>query len=234
MKNKTNVTVGSGDNEAEVSLRKSRLAKRVMIKYSNRKGFELVVPARISMKHALNFLYKKEDWVLEKNALLKKRSRRIFAHGEQVPILGELYTINYSVALRGITRIDGNQLLIFGLEEHIPRKTKQFLVKLAKEKISSWAASHASRLEVRFNRIGIRDTTTRWGSCSHSGNLSFSWRLVMAPESVLEYVVVHELAHLLEMNHSKKFWEVVASIFPNYKKARGWLKANGGDLHYYG
>jgi hypothetical protein len=233
MKNITNITLGNNDSIVEVLVRKSKLAKRVMIKFSQKKGFELIIPTRVSVKNAVAFLYKKEDWVLEKNAILKEKTLKNFCDGSQIPIAGVIHTINHSGNLRGITRIEGDRLIISGLEGHISRKTRQFLIKLAKEKITSHCHKYAKTLGVHFNKISVRDTATRWGSCSHSNNLSFSWRLVMAPDRVLQYVVAHELAHLIEMNHSKKFWHVVASICPDYKQERSWLKDNGGALHGY-
>lgn len=92
------------------------------------------------------------------------------------------------------------------------------------------AALYAGIMDVTYGRITVRDQKTRWGSCSGKGNLSFNWRLVLAPEEVLDYVVVHELAHRLEMNHSSRFWAVVESVLPDYQKQRLWLKQNGDSL----
>ena len=83
---------------------------------------------------------------------------------------------------------------------------------------------------VTYGRISIREQKTRWGSCSSKGNLNFNWRLIFAPPEVLDYVVVHELAHRKEMNHSKAFYAIVESIMPDYRKWKKWLKENGGTL----
>lgn len=234
MKDQPSIILGKDNNIVEVFPRKSRLAKRIIITLNKRNVFELIVPKRASMKQAIAFLYKKEAWILEKNQQLQKRNKTTFANTIQIPVLGEVYTITHSQNLRGITKIEDKKIIVSGLEEHIERKIKQFLIKLAKEEITKCAQIDTKKLGVSFSRITVRDTTTRWGSCSRSGNLSFSWRLVMAPRMVLEYVVAHEVAHLREMNHSKKFWNLVASIFPNYQQARNWLKVHGGDLHFYG
>lgn len=232
--NKSTITLGKGDNIAEVSLRKSHLAKKIIIRISKKKGIELIVPKRVSYKRALDFLYSKENWVLQKSLVLQQKDRSVFTDGAEVPILDNKYIIKYSGNLRGVSKIEGGYLIISGLEEHIARKVQQFLVKLAKTVITERAKIEAAKLGVKFTTITIRDTTSRWGSCSRSGSLSFSWRLVMAPRAVLEYVVAHEIAHLVEMNHSQKFWDVVASIFPHYKQARRWLKTHGDVLHSYG
>ena len=100
----------------------------------------------------------------------------------------------------------------------------------AKEYIPKRVAYYAQLLDVTYATISIRDQKTRWGSCSSKGNLSFSWRLILAPPKVLDYVVVHELCHRREMNHSPRFWALVESIIPDYKTHRKWLKENGEKL----
>lgn len=232
-KEKNSIFIGTGDYSTEVFHRKSHLAKRVIIRINKRGVVELIIPKRVSLKKALDFLYKKEEWVLQKIGESKRNSRTKFENGAKIPILGEMYTIIYSGNLRGVTKIDGENLVVSGLEDHIPRKIKQFLVKLAKTEITKAAIIEAAKIKVSFSKITVRDTTSRWGSCSHSKNLSFSWRLVLAPREVLEYVVAHEIAHICEMNHSKEFWDIVAKLFPNYKKARQWLKSHGELLHSY-
>ncbi|MDG1999702.1 MAG: M48 family metallopeptidase, partial [Amylibacter sp.] len=93
--------------------------------------------------------------------------------------------------------------------------------------------SYAKMVGRSFSRITIRDTRSRWGSCTSDGNLMYSWRLIMAPPSVQAYVAAHEVCHLVEMNHSDAFWRQVAAIYPNYKKQREWLRHQGSHLHRY-
>ncbi len=233
-KDNASIILGKDDNIAEIFPRRSRLAKKIIIKLRQHHGFELIVPMRTSMKQAINFLYRQEEWVLNKNLLLQKSTRTKFINGARIPILGELYTIKHTGVLRGITKLEGQEILVSGLEEQIGRKIKQFLLAMAKKEITAQAGIEARNLAVSFSKITVRDTSTRWGSCSRSGNISLSWRLIMAPRPILEYVIAHELAHLLQMNHSKKFWDIVASVFPHYKNARIWLRKHGGELHSYG
>ena len=104
----------------------------------------------------------------------------------------------------------------------------------ARKRLEAQVLDHAARLGVKPSRITVRDTLSRWGSCSSARALSFSWRLIMAPEFVLDYVVAHEVAHLCEMNHSPRFWAHVRSLAPNMEAAQAWLKVNGRDLQRYG
>lgn len=103
----------------------------------------------------------------------------------------------------------------------------------AREIFEQKVSYYAQMMGVSYGRIAIRDQKTRWGSCSGEGNLNFNWRLIFAPAGVLDYVVVHELAHRKEMNHSPRFWKVVEDTMPEYRKYQKWLKENGRGLHRY-
>jgi predicted metal-dependent hydrolase len=109
-----------------------------------------------------------------------------------------------------------------------------FLKREAKRDLERASRHAATRLGVKIRRISIRDQTSRWGSCSSTGVLSFSWRLILAPPFVLDYLAAHEAAHLIEMNHSRRFWRVVERIFPETERAKAWLDTEGADLHRYG
>lgn len=131
--------------------------------------------------------------------------------------------------------ISENRLLISHAvkESNIARIIVFYLKQLVKDEISNYAWKISQLLQVQYNKISIRDTRSRWGSCSSSGNLSFSWRLIFAPRYVMEYVVVHELCHILEMNHSHRFWKLVRNVCPDYMHAKEWLKKHGRSLHSY-
>lgn len=228
------IIIGGNGNAVEVFPRKSRLARRIIIRISKRRGVELVIPKRASLKSAIAFLQTKEQWVLDRCAEIQEKKFIKFTQDTEISILGDTYTILHSGNLRGVTGIEGSNLIVSGLAEHIERKTKQFLIKKAKEEIAIRAHVEAAKLGVKYSRITVRDTTSRWGSCSASGNLSFSWRLVLAPRAVMEYVVAHEVAHIMEMSHNSRFWGIVASLCPDHIHSRKWLKANGELLHSYG
>ena len=109
-----------------------------------------------------------------------------------------------------------------------------FLKREALKDIEAAVARHAKAIGVKPKRIAVRDTVSRWGSCSSAGRLSFSWRLILAPPYVLDYLAAHEVAHLVHMNHSPKFWSLVRRAFPEANRAEAWLKAHGASLHRYG
>jgi predicted metal-dependent hydrolase len=117
---------------------------------------------------------------------------------------------------------------------HAPRRVLDFLKREARKALEARVLEHAAQLGVKPSRITVRDTASRWGSCSTARALSFSWRLILAPAFVLDYVVAHEVAHLREMNHSPRFWAHVKSLTPGMKTAQAWLRANGRDLQRYG
>jgi predicted metal-dependent hydrolase len=130
---------------------------------------------------------------------------------------------------------DGAQLLcVAGEAPHVPRRVRDYLKREARKELERASRAAAAALGVAVKRISIRDQTSRWGSCSTTGVLSYSWRLIMAPPFVLDYLAAHEAAHLVEMNHSRRFWRLVEGIYPDVRRAKAWLDAHGGDLHRYG
>jgi predicted metal-dependent hydrolase len=229
---KKTILLGQDDQSVEVLTKISPTSRRIIIRINQHRKAELIIPKRTSMKTALAFLYSKEQWIIRKSNQQPQMVE--FNDGVQIPIQGELRTITHGGGLRGITHIDGDNLVVFGPPESIARKVKTYLHDLAKKELTARCQIEAAKLGVKYSSITIRDTTSRWGSCSHTHSLSFSWRLILAPKEVLNYVAAHEVAHIIELNHSDRFWNIVASISPNYEKYKGWLKQYGGKLHVYG
>jgi hypothetical protein len=126
------------------------------------------------------------------------------------------------------------ELRVSGQTEHAPRRLRDWLAKEAHKDLDERVAFHANRLRVTAKRIAVRDQSSRWGSCSTTGVLSFSWRLIMAPPAILDYVAAHEVAHLKEMNHGPRFWALVRQTMPDLEEAKRWLQIYGMDLHRYG
>jgi predicted metal-dependent hydrolase len=228
----TSLVVGRPKRRIQVSARVSARAKRISLRVKSNKTIELIVPKRVKMEKAMAFLHTHEEWIALKTRNAPKETP--FRAGHEIPIQGRPYVICHTGKLRGVAHLKGDNLMISGPENTTERKVKAFLQELAKKELTARADIEAHKLGVKFGKVTIRDTKTRWGSCSTTGNLSFSWRLILAPREVLEYVAAHEVGHLKEMNHGKKFWKIVENLYPAHHEARKWLKDNGNMLHMYG
>jgi hypothetical protein len=148
--------------------------------------------------------------------------------------LGQPHVIVHDpAARRGVWR-DAGVIRVSGFAEHLPRRVRDFLKREARAMLTERAHDKAGRLDRPIARISLRDTRSRWGSCSSDGGLSFSWRLILAPEEVLDYVVAHEVAHLMHHDHGAKFWALVTDLTPSVDAPRQWLRAHGPELHRYG
>lgn len=197
-----------------------------------RREAELVVPPGVPLRHAQDFAVQNADWLLARLAALPVRIP--FLAGSIVPILGVDHLIRHRPGARGGTWRESGALFVTGEPEHVPRRVLDFLKAEARRRILARVAVHAERLGRRPRRVTLRDTRTRWGSCSARGDLSFSWRLILAPRPVLDYVVAHEVAHLVELNHSQRFWRVVHRLVGEAERPRLWLRRFGHTLHRYG
>jgi predicted metal-dependent hydrolase len=218
-----------------LEFRRSPRARRISLKVDHARGrVVLTAPASVGRRHALDFLTRHEGWLTAHVAQLPPALP--FAHGATVPVMGVPHLIrNDSSRLRGLpARADGT-ITVPGAPEHLTRRLTDYLKAEAKREIGSRAEAKAAALGRPVTAITLRDTRSRWGSCSGAGRLAFSWRLILAPEFVLDYVVAHEVAHLREMNHGVRFWRLCSSLTDtDPKAARAWLKRNGAALHAYG
>lgn len=192
----------------------------------------VVAPQHVSPTQISRFITRHADWARVRLAALPPPQP--LADGALVPYLGVQHRVRHVAgAGRPVWREDG-MLHVGGRPEHVPRRLHDFLVAEARRELTRRAHAKAVQLGVRVAGVTVRDTRTRWGSCSTQGRLNFSWRLILAPETVLDYVVAHEVAHLVEMNHSRRFWALVGQLCPDVAGPRAWLKANGTQLHRFG
>ena len=196
----------------------------------------LTMPARGSLAEAHRFLERHAGW-------LRRQIDRLppaipIADGWPVPLRGVLHTIHHAPGRRGAVTVgadeNGPALYVSGEAAHLRRRVLDFLKREARRDIAAAVARHAERLGVTPKAIRYRDQITRWGSCTTTGHLSFSWRLIMAPPLVLDYLAAHEVAHLAEMNHSRRFWQLCKSLSPETETARAWLAKQGPALHAIG
>jgi predicted metal-dependent hydrolase len=178
------------------------------------------------------FLDKYSGWIEKRlgQTKLKKRALRSYIEGEKFLYLGE--TIHLKISNYQEIKTNGGQLL---LPNHLVFRAKKeiegWYLKQSKQVINELLEDYSKRLKTSYKSLRFSDTSSKWGSCTHDNKLQFNWRLIMAPILVIRYVVIHELAHTLEKNHSRKFWSIVASINPSYKQQIRWLKINGHHLN---
>lgn len=230
-------TLKIGGRSVPVKVRLNPRARRLIVKVHPSTGeVAVVAPSERSVTRALDFARQEEDWIAGR--LAKVPAPVTFEPGNTILFKGEPHVIKMSHERGGVwVDNDGDKpaLRVSGRGEHAPRRVEDFLKKQAKAAVSRRVQQHAEALDVEFGRITIRDASSRWGSCSTSGAMSFSWRLVLAPNFVLNYVAAHEVAHLREMNHSRRFWRLVDQLVGRDEadEAQNWLRKNGAELHRY-
>ena len=215
-----------GSPPIEVRIKRNARAKRFTLRLSRTDGkATLTLPTRASLREAEGFATRQEGWL--RTQLSKLPERADLVDGGSLMFRGESLEIAATTG-RSI-RVEGDKVLVGG--KHSGARLQAFVKTEARNALYPAVEKYAAQINRPFNRITLRDTRSRWGSCSAEGNLMFSWRLVMAPPVVLDYVAAHEVAHLAEMNHSPAFWDVVETLMPDYQNHRNWLRAHGAKLH---
>lgn len=221
-----------GEDRVPLLIRRNRRSRRIYLRY-NPAGhtFSLTLPHRAKLAEGVDFIQTKSDWIVA--TLQQMPEKKCLKPGVMIPILGEKCRIRHEPLMRHAFTLKDNILNISGERTHMQRRVEDALKKMVRNEISELAHYKASKLDRRVNRITLRDTRSRWGSCSSDRNLMFSWRLVFAPYEVLDYVVSHEVAHLRHMNHSAKFWDTVEELCPDYHDWKDWLQVHGKELYRF-
>ena len=227
-------------NTLDVTLRRNARAKRIILRIDKHgAGIVLTVPSGTSHSKAMEFAASQGPWIWQQ--LAKQPDITELVVGSLIPVRGTHHRITPHKARRTPVWCEAAEnddspaiLFVTGDDQHHPRRIRDWLKKQARADLTTAAYSYADKMGGKITRITIRDTSSRWGSCSSDGALSFSWRLILAPSFVLDYVAAHEVAHLLEMNHSHHFWALVENHCPATEQAKKWLKTNGRSLHRYG
>ncbi|MBB5514239.1 hypothetical protein FHS89_000237 [Rubricella aquisinus] len=210
-------------------LRRSTRAKRLTLRVPATGGdpvLTLPQSARLSLARA--FLTDREPWL--RRAVARVPDTQPVTLGATLPIEGEMRTVHIGP---GPIRVDGDLLILPGPAARVGGQTLGFLKTLARTRAIEALDHHSGVLGRRFGRLTLRDTGSRWGSCTSEGNIMLSWRLVMAPPEVLDYVAAHEVAHLEHMDHSPAFWRVVKQLYPGHESPQHWLRTHGAELHRY-
>ncbi|MEP2718933.1 SprT family zinc-dependent metalloprotease [Pseudophaeobacter sp.] len=217
-----------GEPPVPLVLRRSARAKRISLRISALDGrVTLTLPARLPAREALEFAAEKESWI--RDHLARHPALVEVAIGSRVSIEGQQRLV-VAGQKRGV-RLTPNEVMVGGNSP--ARSLERYLKELARDRLAAASDHYAAQVGRSYAKLSLRDTRSRWGSCSSAGTLMYSWRLILAPPEVLSYVAAHEVAHLVEMNHSADFWAVVAQLCGDSSAARQWLREEGSSLHRY-
>jgi predicted metal-dependent hydrolase len=224
------VAVLPGSPPVEVHLKRSARARRFSLRVSRLDGkVTLSMPLRAREGEALAFLKGQEGWLRDTLQAMPGAARRPVGLGSVIPVEGRDLLMSPGSG-RGV-RVEGDRLLIPGDPATAGPRVAAWLKVLARDRLARASTRYAGLLGRNYSALALRDTRSRWGSCSPDGRLMYSWRLIMAPPAVLSYVAAHEVAHLVELNHSPAYWAVVDRIYPGWQAQRAWLHDQGQSLH---
>ncbi len=231
------VDISHGGEVFRVALKRLASSRRFTLRVrAATRDVVLTMPERSSTQSAREFAERHAAWIGVRLARLPKPVS--FEPRSVMPLRGVDHRIVHCPSLRGVVWVDadesGPMLCVSGDRAHVARRVADFLKKEARKDIERAVARHTKTLGLTARSVTLRDTTSRWGSCSSTGGLNFSWRLILAPTFVLDYLAAHEVAHFVHMNHSSAFWRVARRLFPETDKAEAWLKTRGASLHRYG
>ncbi|WP_236869779.1 M48 family metallopeptidase [Candidatus Bandiella numerosa] len=234
------ITLSTETPEIKVWLKESPKAKHGSIKITRQGEVELVIPYKTDKAPAYKFLLSKEKWIRKKLSeqakFFEEREsalKKIVIH-DAYPILSETYSITHIEDRRKLhALIVGASIVVHSPEGSLHIVLTHFFKNLAYDKFNAQVRILAKKYGLDYNKVDVKELKSKWGSCSSKKNLTFNWRLIFAPKNVFFYLVVHELCHLKEMNHSSRFWDLVCKIDPNYKIAQKWIKDNGQSLYNF-
>lgn len=227
----------AGGETLIVRVRESERARTARIIVGPKRPLEVIVPRGVSDREVDEYLESKRRWIELKVATAREiaarprqlglgRAGAVWLHGEELPI-------ERQNGRRAVATLDGQRLVVAGSADSATGAVARWYRREARRRIAEVVDREARRLGLDYRSLAIRDQRTRWGSCSRNGNLSFSWRLLVAPPEVLEYVVIHELCHLREPSHQKPFWRLLETARPGWQAQAWWLREHGQELHEY-
>jgi predicted metal-dependent hydrolase len=217
----------------EVKLKRHAAAKRMVLRLDrDGRSFNLTMPKRQSLVSAKAFLETSKLWM--QNTLAHRGHKAPEQLGTTVLLRGVAIAIVKTEKLRGLVHYDDAAKILHvpGGEAHWQRRLTDWLKQEAEKDLRAASQLYAAKMQTQFSKLSVRDQKSRWGSCTSDGALSYSWRLILAPSFVLDYVAAHEVAHLKEMNHGPRFWCLVLGHCARTREAKQWLKARGHELHH--
>tara|TARA_B100000029_G_scaffold85050_1_gene75633 strand:+ start:2938 stop:3636 length:699 start_codon:yes stop_codon:yes gene_type:complete len=226
-------TICIGGKPTPLWVRRKKNARRVILRVSEKNnGLIVTLPPLGTLDDVLDIVAKQEKWVQSRLAQVSVSIP--FEAGAEIPIFGVPHEICHFPNDYGGVWLTSGKLCVTGRTEHVARRIHDWFRREAKVQIRPVAEAKARILRSNIGRVTIKDTRTRWGSCSAKGNLNFSWRIVLMPRKVFEYIIIHEVAHLREQNHGKEFWKLVQLMDPNFDHSRLWLQKYGEKLYRIG
>ena len=232
-------TLSLRGEQVPLVVRHNPRARRFIVRVDMTTGaVHVTTPNKRNVKAAISFAHSHADWLIEQRKHVTFAEP--FCDGALIPVRGTLHLIRHVESQRSAVMCvpqgegDMPELHVGGDISFLPRRVTDWLKRQAKIDLNQSVLTHAAVLNVRPSRVTVRDQSSRWGSCSSTRALSFSWRLVFAPTDVLDYVAAHEVAHLVHMNHGPQFWRTVENLVPTYSQAVRWLETEGPALHKYG
>ncbi len=211
-----------------VEWRRSARARRISLRIDPKGGAVVItLPTRAARQSGMALLMDNAAWVSERLAALP--GQIAFEHGAEVPLHGIAHRIHH-IGGRGGVWLEGRQINVTGDPAFLARRVTDFLRATARDRLAALALEKSALAGVRPKRVSVKDTRSRWGSCAADRSLAFSWRLILAPEFVQDYVAAHEVAHLRHMNHGPQFWALVGELTPHTDAAMQWLRSEGPRL----
>ncbi|MEM7223412.1 MAG: SprT family zinc-dependent metalloprotease [Pseudomonadota bacterium] len=222
-----------GDEEVPLLVRRNGRARRITLRLDPSGDHVcLTLPRGVAIAEGLDFARSRASWLTGQLAGVPPRIP--FAPGARLPILGHEHEVRHCPGARRGVWLEDGALMVSGFPEHLERRVRDFLKAEAKRETTERAFAKARQIERPIVNLTLRDTQSRWGSCTPEGAISLSWRLVLAPLEVLDYVVAHEVAHLVHMNHGPRFWALTAKLTDQVEGPKRWLRDNGARLLRYG
>lgn len=228
-------------NDIQIDLIRSKKRKTLTLEV-NHQGVKVRAPYKMSERSIMKFIRSKEQWLLNNIATMPPPPKPMtFKNNSELLLLGEKHKIQI-ITGRKVVSIDHSNIVVIPvtkttlpLQSSIKNKIIKWYKNIAIQHLEIRVASHIKDMlpNNKLPKIKVRDYKRRWGSCDHRGDLSFNWRIIMAPTNIIDYVVIHEIAHLKEFNHSAKFWRIVELQMPDWKDQQQWLKTNGADLYRF-
>lgn len=212
-------------------VRSERIGKLILRIDAKERIPVLSVPRFCSQKRAVGFVNENMDWILQSLAKLPQIKK--FADGENISLFGQNVTISHRPHEKGGVWLEDNVLCVSGEADFLHRRVRDYIRRRAKVEFYNRSQKLAEKIGCKLNEVVIKDTKSRWGSCSSLNNINYNWRIALAPDFVIEYLLAHEVSHLKHHNHSDAFWECVAKICPQWSKGNSWLRRYGKTLYAY-